>query len=269
MKETLAASERTADVRRHGWIRSWWRGYVFIFDKPARSFYDPHVGPRVLCICAVLELLFRPLLQGAVTWTHLEPRELRGLAIVAGMTCLAVGLTRVVRVPLLQVGLSGCSRWSNSERWFFPQVVACLSGRGRQTTPAPPSCAHFNAEEIPPVAELLDVDREYREKAAAGKLPMITPRQFNPTGEAWLPILRAERQRRNYTALYSNTARAHELGTTHDWVVIYLDDESNRYQCTVITSRFGSLRGHRIIRGREDECREHYDQIKEQKCLPL
>ena len=148
-------------------------------------------------------------------------------------------------------------------------VVECLSGRGRQTTPSPPSRAHFEAEEIPPVAELLDVDREYGDKAAAGKLPMIAPRRFNPTGEAWLPILHTERHGRHYTALYSNTARAHELGTTHDWVVIYLDDESRRYQCTAITSRFGSLRGHRIIRGREDECREHYDQIKEQKCLPL
>ncbi len=113
------------------------------------------------------------------------------------------------------------------------------------------------------------MDREYRDKAAVGKLPMIAPRRFNPTGEAWLPILHTERHGRHYTALYSNTARAHELGTTHDWVVIYLDDESNRYQCTVITSRFGPLRGHRIIRGREQECREHYDQIKEQKCLPL
>jgi hypothetical protein len=148
-------------------------------------------------------------------------------------------------------------------------VVECLSGRGRQSTPTAAPREPDRFEEIPSVAELLDVDREYREKATAGKLLMIAPRRFNPTGAAWLPILYTERHGRHYTALYSNTARAHELGTTHDWVVIYLDDESRRYQCTVITSRFGSLRGHRIIRGREDECREYYDQIKEQKCLPL
>lgn len=147
-------------------------------------------------------------------------------------------------------------------------VVECLSGRGRQATPAPRRELH-GTEIAPSIAELLDVDREYREKASADRLPRISPRRFNPTGEAWLPILHTERHGRHYTALYSNTARAHELGTTHDWVVIYLDDEGNRYQCTVITSRFGSLRGHRIIRGREDECREYYDQIKEQKCLPL
>jgi DNA polymerase (family 10) len=32
----------------------------------------------------------------------------------------------------------------------------------------------------PDVAMLLDVDREYREKAAAGLLPTIAPRRFNP-----------------------------------------------------------------------------------------
>ncbi|MBI3467168.1 MAG: helix-hairpin-helix domain-containing protein [Planctomycetes bacterium] len=136
-------------------------------------------------------------------------------------------------------------------------VIDTLNGRMRQTVsiPSPPP---RRTADVPSVAELLDVDREYREQAAAGKRRKIAPRRFNPTGETWLPILRTERHGRHYTALYSNTARAHELGTTHDWVVIYLDDDSNRYQCTVITSSFGALRGLRIIRGRERECREYY-----------
>ncbi|WP_204352268.1 hypothetical protein, partial [Klebsiella variicola] len=36
------------------------------------------------------------------------------------------------------------------------------------------------AQAAPPVALLLDVDREYREKAHAGELPVIAPRRFNP-----------------------------------------------------------------------------------------
>jgi DNA polymerase (family X) len=71
----------------------------------------------------------------------------------------------------------------------------------------------------PPIEELLDVDREYRDKAAAHELPTIAPRRFNPSGEAWLPILHTDRGERNYTALYANTAHAHELGRTHDLVV--------------------------------------------------
>lgn len=106
----------------------------------------------------------------------------------------------------------------------------------------------------PPVGELLDVDREYREHADAGDLKRIAPRRFNPEGEAWLPILHAARGKRHYTALFSNTARAHELGKTGDWVVLYYDGPGGERQCTVITSDRGLLKGKRIVRGREEEC---------------
>jgi putative hydrolase len=109
-----------------------------------------------------------------------------------------------------------------------------------------------------PIEELLDVDRQYRELAKKQQLPRIAPRRFNPTHEAWLPVLHTERESRHYTALFSNTARAHELGTTQDWVVIYRDDHGNHGQWTVITSNFGKLRGKRIVRGREVECIAYY-----------
>ncbi|HXH10600.1 MAG TPA: helix-hairpin-helix domain-containing protein [Alphaproteobacteria bacterium] len=110
----------------------------------------------------------------------------------------------------------------------------------------------------PSVAELLDVDREYREKAAAGKLRTIAPRRFNPRGEAWLPVLHTQRGERHYTALFSNTARAHQMGMTHDWVVLYYDGGRDERQCTVITSQRGTLKGKRIVRGREAECARYY-----------
>ena len=109
------------------------------------------------------------------------------------------------------------------------------------------------------VAELLDIDAEYRRRADADQLIRIAPRKFNPTHVAWLPILHTVRSGRHYTALYSNTARAHELGRTDDWVVIYRDDGNGHGQWTVVTSQFGDLKGRRIVRGREDECRELYD----------
>lgn len=118
--------------------------------------------------------------------------------------------------------------------------------------PPPPS-------EEPPVAEILDVDREYRERAGRGDLPTIVPRRFNPSGEAWLPVLHTRRQGRHYTALFSNTARAHELGKTRDWVVLYHDDGRHERQCTVITSGRGPLEGRRIVAGREAECVAHYE----------
>lgn len=121
----------------------------------------------------------------------------------------------------------------------------------------------YDLTNLIPVEELLDVDDEYRFNAAKGELPRATPRRFNPSAEAWLPILHCDRGDRHYTALFSNTEHAHAMGMTHDWVVIYLENHEQRGQhgrWTVITSQFGKLKGKRIVRGRENECGEFYKQ---------
>lgn len=111
----------------------------------------------------------------------------------------------------------------------------------------------------PPVPELLDVDEEYRTKAAQGALTLITPRRFNPENEKWLPILHTRRGDRQYTAVFSNTARAHALGRTRDWVVVFHhEDETPEGQATVVTEYRGPLAGRRVVRGREAETLEHY-----------
>lgn len=110
----------------------------------------------------------------------------------------------------------------------------------------------------PPIADLLAVDREYRRRAADGSLRVIAPRRFNPEHRAWLPILQTGRGGHDYTALFSNTQRAHELGRTRDWVVLYVDGPGGERRYTVITARLGILRGRRVVRGREAECLEHY-----------
>ena len=120
----------------------------------------------------------------------------------------------------------------------------------------------------PSVAELLDVDREYREAADAGDLPTIAPRRnsrkasaANPKGGARPPILTragaaaVTRPRRDGVA---NTDRAHDLGATDDWVVVYEDAPNLSRQWTVVTARHGDLDGRRVVRGREREMREHY-----------
>ena len=108
----------------------------------------------------------------------------------------------------------------------------------------------------PPVRLLLAIDASYRKRAAAGELPKIAPKRFNPEGKAWLPILHTEREGWHFTALFSNTARAHDLGKTDDWVVIYFYDEDHQEgQCTVVTETHGPMQGERVVRGREGECR--------------
>jgi hypothetical protein len=116
-----------------------------------------------------------------------------------------------------------------------------------------------------PGAELvLDVDREYRERAAAKSLRTIAPRRFNPEHEAWLPILHTQRGPWHFTAVHSNTALAHKLGRTRDWVVVYFyDGDHVERQQTVVTERAGELAGRRVVRGREDECRTYFEKQRE------
>lgn len=109
----------------------------------------------------------------------------------------------------------------------------------------------------PGVDLLLGVDAEYRKRAAAGTLPRIAPKRFNPEARAWLPILHTDRDVWHFTAIYSNTARAHELGRTNDWVVVYYyDGDHEEGQCTIVTETHGPLAGSRVVRGRESECRD-------------
>jgi hypothetical protein len=110
----------------------------------------------------------------------------------------------------------------------------------------------------PTVADLLAIDQEYRTQAALLKLPTIAPRRFNPTNDPWLPILQKQRGGWRYRALYSNTALAHRLGQTRDWVVVYFDDGITNGQRTIVTETRGPLAGRRVVRGRERECLPRY-----------
>lgn len=131
-------------------------------------------------------------------------------------------------------------------------VRETLVGRFRRPVGGP-------VAEAPPVADVLAVDRQYREQAARGTLRLLAPRRFNPTGEAWLPVLKTRKGGRRYRALYSNTEVAHRHGKAHDWVVIYYEQGGATGQCTVVTETGGVLQGRRVIRGREMECARHYE----------
>src|SRR5579872_264279 len=141
-------------------------------------------------------------------------------------------------------------------------VRESLAGRFQRNPRVPTTSAGHTVWQ-PDIAELLSIDEEYRRKAEAGRLLQVSPIRFNPSGKAWLPILRTRREGRSYTALYSNSPRAHQLGTTFDWVVIYREGSGGRGQWTVVTSRQGTTKGLRVIRGREAECDAHYARLAE------
>ncbi len=110
----------------------------------------------------------------------------------------------------------------------------------------------------PNVALLLQVDGDYRLAADAGSLPTVAPRRNNPANQAWLPIMHADHDGWRFTAMFSNSDRAHATGHTRDWVVLYFESGGHESQCTVVAGE-GALVGHRVIRGRERECLRHYE----------
>jgi putative hydrolase len=140
-------------------------------------------------------------------------------------------------------------------------IVDSLTARLGRVRKPPQGAGPLTTRE-PSVDELLDVDREYREAAQAGRLQRIAPHRFNPKKEAWLPILHTQRGARHYTALFSNSALAHQLKKTRDWVILYYDDDHGERQCTVITSHQTPFSGKRIVRGREEDCAAYYQSSK-------
>ena len=144
----------------------------------------------------------------------------------------------------------GAKRQQAIKAWLSTQL-----GKQRQR---PAQTGHF--DNSPDIALLLKIDIEYRDKAKAGKLPLITPKRFNTENKAWLPILHTTKKNWHFTALYSNTERAHKLDRVFDWVVIYFyDDHHQEGQHTVVTETHGRLTGKRVVRGREPECFEYYE----------
>ena len=124
-------------------------------------------------------------------------------------------------------------------------------GRSRTATAA-------QAPDAPSVAALLDVDAHYRNLADQGTLPRIVPRRFNPRGTRSLPILHDEVEGFHVHALFSNSALAHKVKRTQDWVIVHHDRDGIAGQHTVVTEQHGPLEGRRVVRGREVESAEYY-----------
>jgi ribosomal protein S13 len=142
---------------------------------------------------------------------------------------------------------------SDKVRAIQDMLAARLSQSGAPRPRADERGGSRAGQAEPSTELLLEVDREYREKAERGELQTIAPKRFNPESKAWLPVYDVEKEGWSFTALFSNTARAHEEGKTRDWVVIYWErtdsdeDKQSKGQNTVVTSRRG---GDRVVSGR-------------------
>lgn len=216
----------------------------------------PTIGPQIAG--AIVEML------RTGRWMQLE--RLRGTvdaeALFSSVPGIGPKLARLAMDTLHVDSLEGLEIAAHDGRLskvpqFGPRRVAMVRAELAQMLGRIRS---VERNQSPGVDVLLDVDREYREKAAGGELRLIAPKRFNPKHESWLPVLHTERGSWHFSALYSNTALAHSLGRTNDWVVVYFShDHYFEGQYTVVTEKRGPLRGRRVVRGRESECEAHYE----------
>lgn len=202
-------------------------------------------------------------------WTYLE--RLRGSVEPHDIFCtipgvgpiLAKRLHETLHVETLeQLEAALHDKGTGSVAGIGPRRLAMLRATLNQML------VRIRGRRLPPTDEpsvdiLLDVDREYHSKVQAGQLKKIAPKRFNPKGEAWLPILHTSRNGWHFTALFSNTARAHQSGKVDDWVIVYFhEDSGGEAQRTVVTETRGPLAGRRVVRGRERDCFSIYERSK-------
>jgi hypothetical protein len=220
----------------------------------------PGVGP--LIGAAIVEMI------RTGQWTQLE--RLRGVLDPEGLFCKIPGVgPKLARHIVDELHINTLEALENAA--YDGRLAKVSAIRSRRLAMVRSALAEMlgrrrwrvrGSRNEPAVAILLDVDREYREKAESGTLRRIAPRRFNPGNVAWLPVLHTERDHWQFTALYSNTALAHELGRTRDWVVIsFHTDMETEDQRTVVTETHGPLKGRRVVRGRESECAEYYSPV--------
>lgn len=143
-------------------------------------------------------------------------------------------------------------------RGVGPRRAAAIRA-GIETTRARRRRLSPEGPEEPDVRLMLEVDAEFRDRAEAGSLRLIAPHRRNPAAEAWMPILHLDRDGWMFSAVFANSARAHALGMTRDWVILfYSPDAGPELQRVVVTAASGRLRGRRVVRGREQECAAWY-----------
>jgi hypothetical protein len=222
----------------------------------------PHIGPR---LSATIIELIRTGRCGALD--QLRGHPIRTLERLPGLgPVLAERVHRELGIETLeQLEVAVHDGRLARVDGFGPRRIAAL--RDLLQSRLSRTRARTADEPRPSVELLLDIDRRYRLAARAGALPKITPRRFNPDRKAWLPVMHVDRDGWSFTALFSNTALAHQLGRTDDWVVLYYHQPHRPdASATVVTEWRGPLRGQRVVRGHERECEWFYADARASPC---
>lgn len=107
--------------------------------------------------------------------------------------------------------------------------------------------------EEPSTEDLLAADDDFRRLAGAGVLGRAAPRAYIPGGPKWEGVYRCQRGGWDLTLSFADTALAHRMGKTRDWVTARFRRGDATGERTIVTETRGALAGRRVVRGREEE----------------
>jgi membrane protease YdiL (CAAX protease family) len=105
-------------------ISPFWRGQLFLFDKPRGAAYPSREGYKLLLVVFLSEVVVRPLFGAGARWLTITGRDwwpLLEVSLLTGLACWLV--VKFAKVRLSQVGLYSWSRWSKTEKFYFLQIL--------------------------------------------------------------------------------------------------------------------------------------------------
>ncbi len=105
-------------------INPFWRGQLFLFDKPPDKNWSHQQGLRLLLVFLFMEGIARPLVGIGARSLNVADRSWWPLAQMSLLTALACWLVvSFVKTSLSTLGLRAWSRWSKTEKFYFLQTI--------------------------------------------------------------------------------------------------------------------------------------------------
>ena len=105
-------------------IHPFWRGQLFLFDKPQATTYSSQQGFKLLLVFFFVEVIVRRLLVNGARWLTIADRNWWPLVQVTVLIVLVCWLViSFAQVRLSQLGLYSWLRWSRTEKFYFLQIV--------------------------------------------------------------------------------------------------------------------------------------------------
>lgn len=105
-------------------IHPFWRGHLFLFDKPQATIYSSRAGSKLLIVFLFVEVIVRRLLGAGARWLAIADHNWWPLVQMTILTALVCWLViKFADVRLSQLGLYLWRHWSKTEKFYFPQVV--------------------------------------------------------------------------------------------------------------------------------------------------